>query len=112
MDPRRPGVALRIVADASVLVDAFGDPEAPGRTVREWLMDAVGDSRRFVIIDTFTQLEVQSAWRKAVAAGRMDDRWAAHCIAQMQQWPAFADPVRLTQSDRVRVWELRHAFTV
>ena len=92
-----------IVVDASIVVTALADDGDDGDRTRTRLRG----ERLFApeLID----IEVVSAWRRLVAAGRLDERRAdvaRHDLSSMRIQRARHQPLMH------RSWELRHNFTI
>lgn len=92
-----------IVTDASVLVAALGVDGAGGDAPRSRLQGEVLTAPELV------DLEVMAAFRRALAAGRMDDHRAASALADLAALPLRRARHRTLL---VRCWELRANVSV
>lgn len=91
-----------IVPDASTVVLALGDDTSAGDAARARMR---GER---LAAPHLLDLEVLSAWRRMVAAGRLDERRAA-----LARQDLTALPVRRVEHRRLleHCWQLRHTLT-
>lgn len=89
---------MRLVVDASVLVNVVGDDERAGLRARERIVD------RSLIAPEIIDLEVVQAIRRAARTGRVDGRRSKEAIQNL-----IALPIRrLPHLPLIgRIWELR-----
>lgn len=92
-----------IVVDASVVVVALVDDGSDGATIRGRLRD------RQLVAPEVLDLEVLSAWRKMLAAGRLDEPRARMARADLSELPIRRIPHK---SLLERSWELRSNLTI
>jgi predicted nucleic acid-binding protein len=91
-----------IVVDASVLAPALADDDRDGEAARERLRDEQLAAPELV------DLEVVSTLRRALRAGRLDQRRSDQAIADLATIPLQRAPhIRLLP----RVWDLRDNLT-
>ncbi len=92
-----------IVVDASVVASALGDDGADGEHARA----SLAGERLFApeLID----LEVASAWRRALGAGRLSNERALRALADLAALPLARAPHRPLMA---RIWELRDNLTL
>ncbi len=92
-----------IVADASVIVLAFGDDGTDGDTARSRLRD------ERIVAPELLDLEVASAWRRHEASGLLDTKRSMLARADLREAPIE----RISHRHLVeRCWELRSNLTI
>jgi predicted nucleic acid-binding protein len=91
-----------IVIDASALAPALADDGPDGMAVRDRL---AGEE---IAAPEIIDLEIASVWRRAVRAGRLDERRAVQALVDLRALPLLRASHRLLLA---RAWELRGNLT-
>ena len=93
-----------IVADASIIANALGDDDSPGRAARRVLE---GDHE--ILLPDFADVEVVSVFRKRLFAGTMTGN---HCLQAIRELIALPFPRFPASGLLERAFELRDNLTV
>lgn len=93
-----------IVVDASIIASALGDDGADGERIRLRLVSE-GELTAPELLD----LEVASAWRRAVRSGKFSLQRAEQALADLATLPLARAP---HQPLMERIWELRENLTI